>query len=234
MRVAPWEEPRSWPRRKRSRPMTFRPRSASERAAAEPWAPSPTTTTSVRSTGGPGGTARLPFDRARAGRAMSATPSSSASRSPSDVYTCGAARTTAARSRPARSHRPWPAGTETSCTARSARASATSRGSAPSTRNVTSAPRAAGGSARVTPGISARPARSRAPRATRCWEIASMPSAWASASATPRPRRSACDASQVSKRRAVASRLHARSAVQVAPRTSGASGSRRSSSSLRT
>ena len=165
MRVAPWEEPRSWPRRKRSRPMTFRPRSASERAAADPWAPSPTTTTSVRSTGGPGGTARLPFDRARAGRAMSATPSSSASRSPSDVYTCGAARTTAARSRPARSHRPWPAGTETSCTARSARASATSRGSAPSTRNVTSAPRAAGGSARVTPGISARPARSRrAPR----------------------------------------------------------------------
>src|ERR1700677_1947853 len=46
MRVAPWEEPRSWPGTNRSMPTTRRPRRPSAASAALPMTPRPITATS--------------------------------------------------------------------------------------------------------------------------------------------------------------------------------------------
>src|SRR6266446_160956 len=48
MRVSPWDEPRSWPGRNRSKPITLAPQAASRHADSAPIAPSPTTATSAR------------------------------------------------------------------------------------------------------------------------------------------------------------------------------------------
>src|SRR5260370_35884451 len=48
MRVSPWDEPRSWPGRNRSKPLTLAPRAASCHADSATSAPSPTLATSER------------------------------------------------------------------------------------------------------------------------------------------------------------------------------------------
>src|ERR1700687_3050030 len=48
MRVSPCDEPRSWPGRNCSKPITLAPRAASRHAESAPIAPSPTTATSAR------------------------------------------------------------------------------------------------------------------------------------------------------------------------------------------
>src|SRR6266851_253774 len=69
MRVSPCAEPRSWPGRNRSKPITLAPRAASRHADSAPIAPSPTTATSAR-----GSATRWPAARRRAPDTLAQKP----------------------------------------------------------------------------------------------------------------------------------------------------------------